>query len=443
MARDPEDARALAFVAFGAGALLFRYIRWWEAIALLAVAVAFAAYAAPRLRSSGSRVTDAFAEFHTARVTYPLALLVLVMLLPDRLDIVAGTWGILAAGDAVAALVGRRAAGRRIPWNPRKSVAGTAAGLVCGAGAAVFLCWWCRPAVVPPPYPWFPFAAGIAAAIVAGGAETLPIRLQDNLTVAAAAAATMWAVALVSEDLAREAIVIAMSAAPLAAAVNAAAAAGGWWAGAVSRSGAITGAVVGTLVAICAGWGGWVLLVVMYAFVVLASRAGSRRKCVLGIGEPNEGRRGAASVMANTGIALIAAVLATVTYAPTPALIAFVAAVVAGGADSIASEAGKAWARRTFVLPRFNEVPAGTPGAISMPGSAAGMGSSLALAALAGWLQVIPFSAVAPVVIGATAASLAESVLGTSLEPAGIVNSHVLNVITTAVAVAVALKLAA
>ena len=53
----------------------------------------------------------------------PIAILVLILLLPDRLDIVAATWGILAFGDGMATVVGRRMTGPAWPWNPDKTLA--------------------------------------------------------------------------------------------------------------------------------------------------------------------------------------------------------------------------------------------------------------------------------------------------------------------------------
>ena len=71
----------------------------------------------------------------------------------------------------------------RIPWNREKSVAGSAALVIAGGAAGAFLCWWCRPVIIPPPYLWFSLAAPIAAALVAAAVETIPIRLDDNLSV--------------------------------------------------------------------------------------------------------------------------------------------------------------------------------------------------------------------------------------------------------------------
>jgi uncharacterized protein (TIGR00297 family) len=440
MTRSADHGRSLALVALGIGALLLRFIRWWEVIALLSAAVALAAFAVPRLRAS-ERVTDALAEFHTPRIAYPLALLILVVVLPDRLDIVAGAWGILAASNGMAPA--QASAGRRVPWNRDSSVSAAIGAMVCGGAAGAFLCWWCRPAIVPPPYPWFSIGAPIAAAIVAAGAATVPIRLQRNFTVAAVAASVLWALSLVSEDLARAAATTARAALPLATAVNVAAAAVGWLSGAVSRSGAIAGAAVGTLVAVSVGWPGWQFLTVMFGLVVLASRAGLRRKTRLGIAEANRGRRGAASAVANTVVATVAAALAVLTYATGPALIAFVAALVAGGADSMASEIGKAWGWRTFLVPSFREVPPGTPGAISLAGTAAGIASAFLLTGFAVWLGLVPAGTLLPIVVGTAVGSLVESALGATLEPPGILNSHVLNVLNTAAAALVAVKLTA
>ena len=77
----------------------------------------------------------------------------------------------------------------------------------------------------------------------------------------------------------------------------------------------------------------------------------------LGIAEGRGGRRGAGNAFANTGVAAAAGVLAAFSYAPAPALIGFVAALAAGGSDTMASEVGKAWGRRPVLFPTFRRVP--------------------------------------------------------------------------------------
>ncbi|MCA1651993.1 MAG: DUF92 domain-containing protein, partial [Acidobacteria bacterium] len=130
------------------------------------------------------------------------------------------------------------------------------------------------------------------------------------------------------------------------------------------------------------------------------------------------------------------------TYAHEASSVAFVAALTAGASDTVASEIGKAWGRRTWLLTSLRRVPPGTSGAISLEGSAAGVLGACALAG-AGWgLGLIPGNAVLPVIAGATVGSLVESALGATLEAPGILNNDLLNFFNTAVAAAVAVLLA-
>ena len=98
------------------------------------------------------------------------------------------------------------------------------------------------------------------------------------------------------------------------------------------------------------GWPGWALLLLTFVAASVSSRLGLRRKMLLGIAEERGGRRGAGNAIANTGVAAIAALLvAGRRRLADAARLAFVAALAAGGSDTIASEIGKAWGRRHVV----------------------------------------------------------------------------------------------
>jgi uncharacterized protein (TIGR00297 family) len=434
-----EDARKVVHLAAGAGALLLRYLLWWEAMVLAGLALAFNLYALPRI-AGGTLMRDRepLRQFSSGVVLYPLAIFVLILVIPSRLDIVAAAWGILAAGDGMASIIGRRLGGPRIPWNRQKSVAGSLALFLCGGAAGAFLCWWCRPAVIPPPYWWFSIGIPFVAALVAAAVETIPIRLNDNVSVPLSAAAVMWCASLVSEDLTAAAWTAVLSAIPLALAANAALAATGYAMRTVSVSGAVAGAALGVIVLLTVGWGGWALLLLTFGLAVVASRLGLRRKTLLGIAEAHEGRRGAGSALANTGVAAVAGLMALLTYAHEPALIAFVAALAASGSDTIASEIGKAFGHRTFLVTNLREVSAGTPGGLSVAGSAAGLLGACVLAGAGVAAGIIPLDALLAIVVAATAGSLVESVLGATLEPAGVLNNDVLNFLNTVTAAFVA-----
>jgi uncharacterized protein (TIGR00297 family) len=378
-----EDRRQILHMSMGAFALLLRYLPWWIASIVAGGAVAFNAYLLPRL--AGARIlrpSEAAGGYPPGILFYPIAVVLLILIFPDRPDIAAAAWGIMAFGDGAATFVGRRIGTHPIPWNTAKSVEGSIAFVLAGGAAGACLAWWCRPALIPPPYLWFSFVAPVVAAITAAAIETLSIRLDDNISVPASAAAILWAISLMSEDLLAAVPALMLASLPWAAGVNLVAAGIGYRARTVSASGAAAGAAIGILIFACAGWRGWLLLFVTFAVATVTSRMGLRRKTALGIAEERGGRRGAGNAIANTGVAAAAALLAVLTYAHETALVAFVAALTAGGSDTIASEIGKAWGRRTYLITSLRAVPPGTSGALSMEGTLAGLAGASALAGL-------------------------------------------------------------
>ena len=229
---------------------------------------------------------------------------------------------------------------------------------------------------------------------------------------------------------------------PSAVLVNVVAAWLGRRAGTVSTSGTIVGALIGILIYAAGGPRAWIFLFVTFALASVVSRLGLERKVLLGIAEERAGRRGAGNAIANCGVATMAAVAAAATTDPTAARLALVAALTAGSSDTVASEIGKAWGRSTFLATTLGRVKPGTPGAMSLEGTAAGIVAAFGLAALAVALGLIGGAMILAVVIGATAGAVVESVLAATLEGRGIVNNDMLNFINTAVAAAVALSLA-
>src|SRR5207249_11570226 len=148
----------------------------------------------------------------------------------------------------MATLVGRRIGGRPWPWNHEKTIAGTIAFVVCGGLGAVALACWTRPAIVPLPSWRFEIAAPLAAAVVASLVETIPVRLDDNVSVPATAAAILWLASLVTPaalDASGRAILAAL---PWAVGVNVIVAWAGHRARTVSMSGAIVGAAIGVAI---------------------------------------------------------------------------------------------------------------------------------------------------------------------------------------------------
>jgi uncharacterized protein (TIGR00297 family) len=450
-----ETARQWVHIGSGLFALLLRVLTGWQAAAMAAFALAFNVVLLPHVGGRQLyRPVDHARGFPLGILLYPLAVLLLTLAFPSRLDIAAAAWGILAFGDGFATLIGRSRTEAtaetaktaeqnpgRIPWNPDKSIAGTLAFIAFGSAAGVALAWWVRPSIVPVPPMLFTVAAPLAAAVLAALVETIPVRLDDNVSVPATAAAVLWIASLMTaESLAGSGGAIA-AALPWALGVNALTGWLGYRARTVSRSGAIVGVLVGAIIYAGGGAGAWLLLLATFLVASATSRLGLARKVQLGIAEERGGRRGAGNAIANCGIAALAAIAAATTPYTAAALGALVAALTAGGSDTVASEIGKAWGRSTFLVTTFSRVMPGTPGAMSLEGTGAGLLAALALAAIGAGAGLIPISAILIVVAAATAGALVESALAATLEGPGILNNDMLNFINTAVAAAVALAL--
>jgi len=439
-----ETRRQLLHMAMGGFALLLRVLPWWQAALCAVAALVFNAFVLPRIGGRHLyRQADELRGFPLGILLYPLAVLLLILVFPRRLDIAAATWGILAVGDGLATLVGTRARGPRLPWNADKSWAGTLAFAIGGSAAGVLLAWWTRPAIVPEPAMSFVIAAPIVAAIIAALVESLAVRLDDNLSVPAIAALVLWGASLMTGPACHQGAAIVLPRLAPAVALNVLVATLGWRAATVSTSGAIAGALIGIVVYACTGIFGWLLLFGSFFAASASSRAGVKRKALLGIAEEREGRRGPGNAMANCIVGVGAAVLAVTTPYRNLAMLAFVTALTAGGSDTVASEIGKAWGRRTFLVTTFRRVRPGTSGAISLEGTAAGVLCAFALAALGVELGLLQPNHIWFAVVGATAGAFAESWLGATLEAPGIVNNDLLNFLNTAIAALVAVGLAA
>lgn len=442
MTAHAEDARQWVHAGCVAFAFLLRVLTWWQAAAMALVALAFNLFVLPRV--GGRRLyrpVDEARGYPLGIVLYPIAVLLLILVFRTRLDLAAAAWAVLALGDGVATLAGRRIASPRWPWNRDKTIGGTLAFIAAGGAGAVLLAWWTRPAIVPQPSILFVIVAPLAAAIAAAFVETIPVRLDDNLSVAATAGGVLWIASGVSPVAAAAAMPAAVHALPWAIALNAIVAWAGWRAGTVSTSGAVTGAIVGGAIFVGAGLAGWLLLFATFAAATVASRLGLKRKRLLGIDEAQDVRRGPGNAIANCGVAVIAAVAALATPYRVEALAALAGALTAGGSDTVASEIGKAWGRSTYLITSFGKVKPGTPGAMSLEGTAAGLIAAFALAALAVALSIVPWAYMLPIVVGATTGAFVESVLAATLEGQGLLNNDMLNFINTAVAAVVTLTI--
>jgi uncharacterized protein (TIGR00297 family) len=223
----------------------------------------------------------------------------------------------------------------------------------------------------------------------------------------------------------------------IAASVTAAFAAVAYGLGMVSRGGALGGFPIGTVVYASLGAPGFTVLALFVIGGSLLTRLGYGRKRRAGIAEGGGGRRGAANALANCGIAVVCALAYSLTSLE-PLAAAFVASLGAAFADTAESEIGGLYGRDPRLITNMKVVLPGTDGAVSMPGTLAGLaaagltaGSGLALGLVSG-----PAAAVV-VALAAYLGSVADSLIG-ALAPR--VGNELTNVTCTLVAAVLALS---
>jgi uncharacterized protein (TIGR00297 family) len=435
-----ETGRQLVHVAAVLAAGALRYLTWPQAAGMALAACVFNIILLPRVAPQILRASDrgGWSGVHF----YPLAVLALILAFRTRLDLVAAAWAIMAAGDGAATLVGTRWPAKRLPWNAEKTWTGLAAFIVAGVPAAIVAWSWVAPSVGEQPDRAFPmWTIVVVATIAAALVETIPIRLDDNLSVPATAGA-VFALALQVEPQALAASwpLIARRL-PTAIVINLVLAA----AAVLARSITLTGAVVGTLIGVAiyagAGGNGFVLLAASFALAVTSSQIGRARKIALGIGEARGGRRGAGNALANCLVGAVGAGLIVAQHDDRIGALMLITGLTAGASDTVASEIGKAFGGRPRSVPTFRAVPPGTPGGVTVVGTIAGIvaAAGMALLALALGVPGVEAGMIGCIVVGATAGAFAESALASGFEARGVVNNDVLNFLNTSVASAVAI----
>jgi len=216
----------------------------------------------------------------------------------------------------------------------------------------------------------------------------------------------------------------------------------------ISRSGAIGGFVVGTIIFFATGWPGYVVLVVFFVLGTLVTKVKYSEKAEKGIAQEDEGRRGAKHAVANCLAALILGVVAWILESNGKGEIAVMLMVGYTGAfatalsDTASSEIGQAYGKTTILLTSFKRVPPGTEGAVSLEGTLAGIFASLLMGLAAFTVGVVPgIVGIAAVILAAFIGNTLESVIGSTIEQLPFVNNEVTNFINTLIGAGAAIGL--
>jgi uncharacterized protein (TIGR00297 family) len=176
-------------------------------------------------------------------------------------------------------------------------------------------------------------------------------------------------------------------------------------------------------------------LVAVFVLTYAATRFGRRRKERMGTAETRKGRR-AAQVAANLGVAgYYASSLEPVLFA------AAIAALAEAAADTVSSEMGQALGGRTEMITSGERVAAGTDGAVSLRGTACGIGAAGFIAGLAVSLHAIDGRSGIVAFAAGCVGLFFDSVLGATVERKGWIGNDWVNLISTWVAAWLALHL--
>lgn len=352
-----ETLRKSIHIAFGLLAFSLRWVPWRIAAVVAALAILGNWLVLHRL--VGKRVARHERGYDAGILLYPLAVTALIVIFNWHLEIAAAAWAILAFGDGFATLIGRRSRSAPLPWNAAKSWNGLMAFLVAG-GIACF--------VVNRIFGAPSLIALLAAVMSAALVETLPLGIEDNVTVPFTASAVLAMLAI-------HPMVVFESAPAIAwpwIAVNSVLAVLGLLLGGVDLSGCVAGWLLGTVVIAGGGPAMYVALLVFFILGTACTKLGFANKAEEGLAQDGGGRRGASHAFANTAVAAACAVACWRGLGLVP-LFMGIAALATAACDTVSSEIGKWLGRHAFHPLSFRPAQRGSEGAISIEGTLAGI----------------------------------------------------------------------
>ncbi len=220
----------------------------------------------------------------------------------------------------------------------------------------------------------------------------------------------------------------------------------------LTPAGLLHAGILGVILWGSLGWRGYLLMLVYFGVGSAVTRIGMAQKEAAGIAEKRSGARGPENVW---GSALVAAVCALSIYLINSfeetwvqpvtelLLLGYVASISTKLSDTCASEVGKAYGKRTFLITTLQPVERGTEGAVSLEGTLAGILGSAILAST-GWALGLIYPIDIAICMGAAfVATNLESVIGATLQAKfDWLTNEVVNVINTLIGAVTAVLIA-
>lgn len=213
------------------------------------------------------------------------------------------------------------------------------------------------------------------------------------------------------------------------------------WMRAVTKGGALAGWFCAFALIVGDGFPLFFCLVTTFVLVALATGHRAMLKAERGLAESRHGRD-AAQVLSNVGVAAACAVMDGFWGPERIWGVAAVAALAEAAADTVSSEIGQATAARPRLITSFQQVPAGTDGAVSWSGSLTGAAAG-SLVSLVGYASgLISLEAAGVAAAAGVAGMLFDSLLGATLQRRGRLGNNLVNLLSTGFAALLAMAVA-
>lgn len=199
----------------------------------------------------------------------------------------------------------------------------------------------------------------------------------------------------------------------------------------LTPAGAITGAIVGLLIYKGAGYTGITMLALFFIAGSAATGFNRKQKDQIVAETKEPGRRTAAQVIANGGVAALLGLFGWLHPAYLPiALLMMAGSLASATADTLSSELGTIYGKRFYNVLTLKEDKQGLDGVISLEGTLIGVAGAFLIATVyaigLGWSSNLLL-----IVIAGVAGNLTDSILGASLERRGLMKNNTVNFLNT------------
>jgi uncharacterized protein (TIGR00297 family) len=219
----------------------------------------------------------------------------------------------------------------------------------------------------------------------------------------------------------------------------------------LTPAGILNAWLLGVLIWGTLGWRGYTVVCAYFIVGSAVTRIGMEQKEAEGIAEKRSGARGPENVWGSAftaalcalGIGIINLQATSEIFLSSLLTLGYVASFCTKLSDTCASEVGKAYGKRTFLITTLQPVPRGTEGAVSLEGTLAGIFASVLLAMLGWGVGLIDVWGILWCILAAFIATNLESVIGATLQSRWQwLTNELVNVINTLIGAATAMLFA-